>query len=157
MVNEETAFIDAITALIRDQVVTLSNGNSEVLNSIHFARLPNVVGNNTNIVIVPKGVAFPIGQLGSGSRMRARDRYVNLHIFVFHDGYDEETVIKTVSDITVHICNTIIEANVSRIAGSEWCDIGEIEYDWAMADEQDAGTLAVTSMSVIPITAVFRR
>lgn len=89
--------------------------------------------------------------------MRARDRYVNLHIFVFHDGYDEETVIKTVSDITVHICNTIIEANVSRIAGSEWCDIGEIEYDWAMADEQDASTLAVTSMSVIPITAVFRR
>lgn len=157
MVNEETKFIDAISALIKGQVVTLNNGDTITIDMVHFARLPNVVTDNLNIVVVPKGLAFPISQLGQGSRMKARDRYVNLDIYVFFDGIDEETVIKTVSDITVHLCNAIIEANVNRIADSDWCDIGEINYDWAAADEQDMNTLQVTSLSVIPVSALYRR
>lgn len=159
MGSEENIFIDALKELLLNKSLSLHNGQTEILNSIHFARLPFGITNNTNIVLVPKGPAFPINQLGSGSRMTARDRYVRVEIYIFHDGLDEETVIKTISDITYFIANTIMDANAQagRIGKSEWCDIGEISYDWASADEQDENTLAVSSLAVIPITALYRR
>lgn len=155
--SEENKFIDALRDLLKDQTFELHNGQLEILNSIHFARLPSTITNNTNIVIVPKGPVFPITTLGRGGGWSARERFVRIDVYVFHDGYDEETVIKTISDITEFIVRKVLDASKDRMAGVEQIDVDEIEYDWASAQEQDSASLEVTSVAVIPIIATYRR
>ena len=153
----ENIFIDALTELLTDISVELYDGSTLTINSIHYARKPAVVGNDVNVVIVPKGPKFEIGQLGGGATIKATDKIIAIELYVFVDGIDEQTVLRDLSNITFTISETIMKNR--RLGNADFVYLFDADYDWATAEDSDnpGNVLAATSAAKLPIVAVYRR
>ena len=150
--NLQRKFRQDLMDLIENLSITYTDGTQETFkkdSNLFYARVPQAIVNNTNVVIIPKAPKFVTTVLGQNGRLQTKEKYVTMEILVFHDHVDEEQMTNNLEDLLWSICESIIEythpTTGKKLGDAMFVDV--LDSDIMMADYQDAANQDLTSIN----------
>lgn len=157
--NKENLLLDELRSLLKDVEVEYFDGTKETFADVHIGSLPDSVGYPV-VTLIPIGPVFSAEVLGRQTLDR-RTRTVGVNVEVDYEHHDKELGIRYMSDILWTIAGVLLDN--ANPAGAEILELGEVDYAYAISDEDDGTTeenlipdWGYKGKAVIPVYAAWR-
>lgn len=154
--NLELPFVDDLEARLRALVFTYTDGGTDRFTEVGLGKIPTGMGYPC-AAIIPLGPNFPVEILGVQGLER-RDKHVGVLIEVHYEHPDQRQGMRNMSDLLWQVMGALTDRMQPPFGGCENFVLGETDYAYVMADDDDnlQADWGFKSVAAIPVAGVWR-